>query len=228
MQKYFLLSYPKSGRTWLRLIINKYMLTKYNNLNENLLSANKNLSKISHLCDLIHTHGGFSWEKDVMNFQDLVFNKTILLTRDIKDTLVSSFFHNKHRRGQLNFNGDISDFLKSKYGVKHIKSFYERIKNIEFAYTLDYKDLHYNPFESTKKILTLLGESVTDEILIGSIKYCRFNNLQKKELSNEISLSDKQSMTNKNGLKVREGKIGNYINYLSQKDIEYIEKEFNL
>lgn len=222
----FLLSYPKSGRTWLRMIIGKYISKKYNLEEEDSLTYGKELEKLG-LKNLFHTHASYTWEKEDITLKDLYNKPIILLSRNVNDTIVSYYHHIKYRLGQKRaYKGNISDFIKSNKGVKQIKEFYKNIENMNFIYKTSYEELHANGFEVCKNILEILGEKVDDNILKESIEFCEFSNMQKYEKESKLAISTavKINVNDKKTFKVREGKVNNYKKYLSNEDIEYIEK----
>ena len=117
----YVLSYPKSGRTWLRVLIGKYLSLKYNLPEDEILST-EFMSTSSGLPRVKFSHDGTGqniakpYEQLSRDKQEYTDKKVILLGRDIKDTLVSGYFHATKRKEW--FEGTISEFIRSaQFGV---------------------------------------------------------------------------------------------------------------
>ena len=128
----FIISYPKAGRTWLRALIGKYLSLKYNLPDKNLLETEKLTKKIK-LPPVHFTHDGSEWVQDKplrlkknISYRHLPTDKLkyrnkkiILLSRNIKDIVVSAYFQ-AHNRENV-FNGTISEFIRDeRFGIKRI------------------------------------------------------------------------------------------------------------
>ena len=101
----YIISYPKSGRTWLRALIGKYLSKKHNLPNKKLLET-EYITKVSNIPIARFTHDGAEWTQGNplklllhIEYYNLPKNKSkyknknvILLQRDIKDTVVSAYF----------------------------------------------------------------------------------------------------------------------------------------
>lgn len=225
--KIYLLSYPKSGRTWLRLIIGKYFSLKYKEDEESSLSLGQQLEKYG-LKNLIHTHASYTWVvKQELTLDQLTDAPIILLKRNIKDTLVSYYHHFAYRNRKDRYEGSISDFLRSPQGVSQIKEFYNKTSKMNFIFVTSYEDLHSNAFEVTKTVLHLLGENVDTHLLHGAVEFCKFDNMQKYEKEQKLGISTNVQINPNNveSFKVRQGKVNNFDNYLSKEDIQYIDRE---
>jgi hypothetical protein len=125
----FVISYPKCGRTWLRAIIGKYLILKYDLSESNIVASDK-IAQRSGLAKLSFTHDESamralkSYKTYTANREQYAQHSVILLARDIKDTLVSAYFQASRRISV--FNGSISEFIRDeKFGAKKIISFYQ-------------------------------------------------------------------------------------------------------
>lgn len=233
-----IISYPKSGRTWLRCLIGKY-LCENAGITENRMLRTRYMTSAAGLLRAQFTHDGsatienkshehLSAEKN--KYKDL---KVILLGRDIKDTLVSSYFQTT-RREEI-FEGTIADFIRSKnFGAVKILKFYRQWyeqQNIpdDFLF-IRYEDLHEHPEAVLKKVLFFLGATdVSQTAMRSAIEFCHFKNLKKIETQRKFN-SGILSAADKNdpdSFKMRKGLVGNYRTYLSDDDIEYIHARLN-
>jgi hypothetical protein len=154
--------------------------------------------------------------------------KVVLRTRNIKDTMVSYYFHltrlqNDHRR----FRGTISEFLRhEEYGVQRALTFlriWEASVHIPARFLhIDYERLHAEPeptFE--RQIGLLLDAPVNRDFLRDAIAAGSFEKM--RQLEEKGKIWDPNSKANKDAFKVREGQVGQYRRHLSAPDIDYID-----
>ncbi len=230
----YIVSHPKCGRTWLRLLIGKALCENFGFPDEKMLDIYKLTSKAGMLrTHLIHDHTSYtesykhySLSKDKRIYAN---KKVIFLVRSIKDVLVSYYFHVTKRDND--FNGSISDFIRTeKYGVKRLVNFYNswyESRNIPLEFMiLRYEDMMYDSETNLIKTLKFLGlDNIDVNTIIKAVEFAKFENLKKLERDGffnrkamkVVNKSDDESY------KMRKGKIGGYEQYLNEEDIKYID-----
>src|SRR5207249_4556491 len=121
------ISYPKSGRTWLRALMGAY-LCEANGIQEGLALETEVLAQRAGLPATAFTHDfashgrGIPWQEWRSRGSEYAGRRVLLLTRNIKDTLVSAYFHATKRRRI--FDGPISQFVRSDvFGAKKLVTF---------------------------------------------------------------------------------------------------------
>ncbi|MFQ5645128.1 MAG: sulfotransferase domain-containing protein, partial [Thiogranum sp.] len=123
----YIISFPKSGRTWLRVMIGKALCLKYDLPDDIMLDTPKITSAAGILrTEFIHDYADNTWRE----YSQLPTNKrryakkrVVFLVRNIKDVLVSYYFHSTKRTGD--FSGDISAFVRSeRFGARKVITFY--------------------------------------------------------------------------------------------------------
>ena len=231
----YIISHPKSGRNWLRVLIGKTLCEKFNIPDEIMLDIYKVTSLAGILrTQVIHDHSsyteGYKYYYLPTDKREYARKKVIFLVRNIKDLLVSYYFQVNRREG--NFTGSISDFIRSdKYGVNKIINFYNiwyenRTIPKEFL-LLRYEEMHKNTEEVLARTLKFLGlDEVDYHIIRKAVKFASFSNMKKMEKDNffkrkairPVNINDDDSY------KVRRGIVGGYYNYLSEEDIKYIDQ----
>lgn len=226
----FIVSYPKSGRTWLRALIGKYLITKYDISERDFINI-ESITSQAPVDNVLLTHAGSSWmnePEEVSDFKTYSDRKVILLERGIKDTLVSAFFHASYRNKI--FHGNISQFIRDdEFGIKKILSFYKTwgdycTKHLDNVLTITYEQLHENAGEILIQTLNFIGEENINHLSVEkSVEECSFHNLQKIENQKKI-LSRKSYLVTPTARKIREGKVNGYKKYLSNEDILYINQ----
>ena len=231
----YVISYPKSGRTWLRALIGKYLSLKHDLPEDSILST-KIITSESSLPKVSFTHDGAGMSdktklKHLSHDKQVYANKkVILMGRDIKDTLVSAYFQATKRINV--FDGTISEFIATEeFGAERILGFYDIWSQNQHTpksfLFIRYEDMHQDPRGILGKVLEFIGEvNPVENLLDQSIEYCSFNNLKKLETQNKFKKGIlKPANTNDpESFKVRKGKIGGYTEYLSEEDVAFIDK----
>lgn len=207
-------SFPKTGRTWLKVILDKlglYFLYTHD--------ETPNASRVSYR----------ELSKDKSVFRN---NKVIFLVRDPRDAVVSNYFQAKNR--EYCYKGTLSDFIRDeKHGIEKILHFYnnwyeqKQVKNILI---LTYEDLRKNTKKEIKRILGFIGDKKSDNKIENAISFASFDNMKKLERKGFFSKYYGGTLTpgkkdDKNSYKVRKGKVGGYHEHMSKEDIEFCNKK---
>lgn len=234
----YVVSYPKSGRTWLRLLIGKTLCEKYG-ISEDRMIRMRYMTTAAGLHRTQFIHDGSATD-DNNSYKELSpdksrykNNRIILLSRDIKDILVSSYFQATKR--EETFNGSISDFVRSEYwGAMKILTFYkqwheQRHVPADFLF-VRYEDLHEKPEVVLQNVFSFLGApDMEDRFIQRAIEYCRFENLRRLEKQKRFNsgILSPKDINDPESFKTRKGLVGNYREYLSDADIAYIDKQID-
>ena len=120
----YILSYPKTGRTWLRALVGKALCDRYGLPPQRVLETEA-LTAMAGLPRAGFYHDG-SAMIDALSWRELAADKAayrgkrvLLLGRDVRDTLVSAYFQATRRVDA--FDGPIGAFVRDdRYGVEKI------------------------------------------------------------------------------------------------------------
>ncbi|HLF26794.1 MAG TPA: sulfotransferase domain-containing protein [Anaerolineae bacterium] len=231
----YVISYPKSGRTWLKVLIGKAVCLKFG-LPDSMLLETFELTEAAGLLPTHFTHdyseilSGLPYYALPAVKSEYADKKVIFVVRDVKDVLVSSYFQATKRT--YKYTGSLSDFIRNeKYGVKKVVTFYNiwyRNRHVpEEFLLLRYEEMHRQPEDILAQTLRLMGlAEVERSILKEAIAFAGFENMKKMEANGYFkdpkmrpgNLNDEESF------KVRKGVVGGYRAYLSESDIEYIDQ----
>lgn len=241
-----IMSFPKCGRTWLRLIITHAFYFEFPDLKKgstNFADSLKKLNQQNPQFPLLQmSHDDRPMYKD---YRELGRNKSLykdkkvlFLIRDPRDVMISWYFHLTKRGTKIPYAHMIDASSPEKFitnkvgGLITIIEFYniwlaEGAKLNDFK-ILKYEDLRKNPLKEVKEILNFFEiECLSDASLEKSIEYNEFSRLQKREQNNFYkhgALGGKQDISDKEALKVRRGKVGGYVDYLEDKSIRLMDK----
>ncbi|HBK64408.1 MAG TPA: sulfotransferase, partial [Cyanobacteria bacterium UBA11166] len=116
--EFLIISYPKCGRTWLRLMLGRVFQTHFGLTNANLLELHELAQLNPNIPKIWVSHDDKpQWKKpdelvtDKGEYQD---KKVILLVRDPRDVVVSNYFQKTKRRKV--YDGSLSDYLQESLG----------------------------------------------------------------------------------------------------------------
>lgn len=234
----YIVSYPKSGRTWLRVILGKIICEQFK-IDEKYLLNTIKLTLMAGCTTINWIHDGsglgegyhfrkFRTDKSIFSQKKIIF-----LYRDPHDVMVSSYFHATKRIQKFTkFQGNISEFIRSQgFGIEKLITFYNIWyvnRHIPKDFLLvKYEELHHDTLETIKKIINYINlKDIDEELIIKAINFGSFDNMKKIEynqsLKSKIMVASKQD--DNESYKVRKGKVGGYIDYLNQDDIDYIDR----
>ena len=237
--KNYIISYPKSGRTWLRTLIGKYLCLKYDLSEEKMLVTKHITRKAGLLCTIFHHDGSQMIHR--RPYWELPNDKTwyerknaLILSREVKDTVVSGYFFSAKRlnlHGEPLFQGTLSEYVRDdRYGAKKTLIFYKNWaeqKHIPRRLSsVRYEEMHENAGGVLEKSLRFIGEKkISWRAVEGAVKFCSFENLKRLGLTNKYkdSVLAPGDPDDPESYKMRQGKIGGHADYLSQEDIDYID-----
>lgn len=230
----YFISYHKSGRTWLRVLIGKALSEHYGFPDHQALMFGPITQRYG-ISVIGATHDGSAaldgrkyWEldRDKSRFGE---KKVIFLTRDVRDLIVSSY-HALRKRDKV-FEGSLGDFIRSdEFGVRRILQFYKiwadnRHVPKEFL-LIRYEELHSDAQGQLRKVLDFIGaEHISEACIEAAVEFARFDNMKRMEQTDffQTDLLRPKDPSDKNSFKVRRGLVGGYKDELSQDDIDYID-----
>ncbi len=232
----FIVSYPKTGRTWLRVMLGKAVSLKYD-LDDRLILDTLRLTRRAGLSPTVFSHDGPFLLQNTASYHDLKFNtglyrhkKVIFLVRDIRDTLVSSYFQQSKRTKVEKW--DLCDFIRDeRFGARKIVTFY----NLWFTHRavpedfllIRYEEMHSKPTEVLGAVMRFLNAGEVDpSVLDVAVSYGAFNHMRKMEEKNAFgdSMLRPGTENDNDSYKVRRGKIGGFVDYFTKEDLAYFDE----
>jgi len=219
----WLVSFPKSGNTWVRFILGNLMIDyckKGTTMNFNTM---QNIVPDIYLNKKIPLDIGFSPFPRIIKSHEKYtkkYKRSIYVIRDPKDAMVSyyHFMKDGHNKNIKNF----SEFLKDeKLGIdawcKNVKSW---IGNADVI--IKFEDLKINPEKEIKKILELLKIKIDEEKIRESVRKSSFDKM--KELENKDQSWKEKHNLNKNYSFMRKGTTEQGKKYFRDEDINYFNE----
>jgi hypothetical protein len=228
-----LVSYPKCGRTWLRLMIGKALQLHFDLPESNLLDLYQLADIHSGIPKILVTHDDDpDKEPERLFTSKLLYKdvKVIFLVRDPRDVVVSRYFQVTKRR--QTYDGSLQDFLyKAGGSLDTIIRFHEiwaANHHVPQAFLMvRYEDMSANPAHELRRVLNFIGlEQISDEIVDQVVAYCAFENMRKLEAERRFNTEKLQPISedDENSYKTRKGKIGGYTEYFNEQEIKFLNQ----
>ncbi len=241
-------SYGKSGRTWLRVMLSRFYQTKHHLPSRQLLGFDNLHRKNPAIPRLFFTHDNYL--KDYTGHMDSKLDyyghKVVLLVRDPRDVAVSQFFQWKFRMraGKKDLNqypphgAEISlfDFVRSKTcGLPKIIDFLnlwaQEMSKLNKLLLVRYEDLRADTVGQLKQITDFLGTPGTEEEILDAVAYASVENMRQLEQEKKFWLSGSRLVpkdkSNPDSYKVRRAKVGGWRDYFTEAQAAIIDALVN-
>jgi hypothetical protein len=240
-------SFGKSGRTWLRVMLSGLFREMYG-LPANAILSFDNFHNINPAVPRIFfTHDNyikdFSGEFD--SKRPFYGKRVVLLARDPRDVAVSQFFQWKFRLkpSKVAINNypprgsDIAlfDFVTGDYGgsmqavTDYLNLWARESGSVGQFHLLRYEDLRRAPGEELRRLLDFMQVEASDAQVDAAVEYASFENMKKMEGRQQLRLAGGRMMPrdrqNPDSYKVRRAKIGGYRDYFSDEEVARIDRE---
>lgn len=190
------ISYPKSGRTWLQLMLGEY-ITRHLGLDvQNVIAIKEYTKRLQGVPRIKFAHDERpQWKpasEQVLDKSVYRDQHIILLARDPRDILVSLFFEKTRRvparrSDRPEFKGTINDFVYHDVGgidsiITFFNSWYENRDVPRSFRIVRYEDLRNRTRETLTEVLGWLGiEEVNEQVLEEVLKLGDINKMRKSE-----------------------------------------------
>ena len=185
MQAVFL-SYPKSGRTWVRFMLDNYLCKLFGQTTENVFDAETTLNNHCHV-EWTHLTAAMVlrrhyWQMGPVQVDAAAGLPWIVLTRNFHATLRSAYYQARDRVRV--FDGTPSQFVRStQYGALKIATFYNLVEalrpslpNLTF---IAYEDLKQNPRVGFRAVLEAVGLPIDGGLIEAVLKESSAEHMRK-------------------------------------------------
>jgi hypothetical protein len=238
-----IVSYGKSGRTWLRVLISRFYQLCYGLGSERLLGYDNLHRKDRRIPRIFLTHDNYiaDWSGNRASKRDFYDKRVILLVRSPQDVAVSQYFQWKFRMrpGKKALNDypehgaevSLYDFAMGQAGLAKIIDFMnlwaserERVKDLLIV---RYEDLRADTPGTFARIVRFLGAPDDAEAIRGAVEYASVENMRKLETKRVFWLSGgrmtARDSQNPDSYKVRRAKVGGYRDYFDDEEVARID-----
>jgi len=235
---FLIIGHPKSGNTWLKVMISRLYQLRYDLPESKLINTDEFARKIPEIPRLAATNAYYSYEGEVGKLlavgapdNPLRHKPVLFLARNPIDIAVSwyhQFTKRQSRAKQELINHWIEnpidrntvqmwDFVRySDIGlpslIEYQNTWVRNVQELEHGLLVKYEELRTEPVPTLLKITRLMGEDFSEEEVRAAVEWGSFDNLQKLETSGTFSQGG-MKLVNANDpstFKVRRGKVGGY------------------
>ncbi len=243
--------HPKSGGTWLRVMLSRIYQTKYGLRPHLLVKSDELCNYVAALPRFLITNGHYAYEGAVKRLFEEVDTgrafhgkKVILLIRHPCDIAVSWYLQFKNRtkaykrelieatlrhpvrRDEIS----IRDFvLHSELGltaiIEYLNEWEKLVSRVPLRLVVRYEDLRSRPADTLRRVVSFIGEDVADGTIEEAVAFGSFDNLRSMEMANFFKSGGLSLRDPKNPdtYKVRRGKVGGYRDYFNHEDVALMD-----
>jgi sulfotransferase family protein len=236
---YAVVSFGKSGRTWLRVMISRIYQRRHG-LSEELIEYSNYHRANPALPRVLFTHDNYLRDYTGHGGGKAAFTKkpVLLLVRHPADITMSQYFQWKHRmrphKVLLNQYPPVDDsvteydFMMGSSGLPKVNAWLNEwavaLDSLESSLVVRYEDMRSNTQVELRRIADFMGMKATDEEVADAVEWARFENMKQRE-SEASSSSDRlraADVSNPDSFKTRRAKVGGYQDYFDDAQVEAI------
>jgi Sulfotransferase domain len=239
-----LMSFGKSGRTWLRLMLSR-VFQQVAGVDSGTMLEFDNFKRIDPaIPSLYFTHGNYlrNYTGDWTTKADFYAKRILMLTRDPRDIAVSQYFQWKFRmlprKKMLNdyppHGADVSLFdfvVDPKAGLPVILDFLEvwqrELPKAKDSVVVRYEDMRADPGRELGRALDFLGVSYSQQQLDEAVAFASYENMKQLEQKQVFRTHGQRLVPgdreNPDSYKVRRAKVGGYRDYFSDEQVAEID-----
>jgi hypothetical protein len=248
---FLIIGHPKSGNTWLKVMISRLYQIRYDLPESKLINTDEFARKIPEIPRLAATNGYYSYEGEVGKLlatgaadNPLRHKPVLFLARNPIDIAVS-WYHQFTKRQSRAKQELINHFIEhpvdrrtvqmwefvrhSDIGlpslIEYQNTWARNVQELEHGMLAKYEQLRTEPVPTLHKITQLMGEDFSEEEVRVAVEWGSFENLQKLETSGTFSQGG-MKLVNANDpstFKVRRGKVGGYKDDFDTHQVEELE-----
>jgi hypothetical protein len=241
---YVLMSWGKSGRTWLRVMLSRFYQLACG-IPEGRMLEFDNLKRANPaIPSVFFTHGNYlrNYTGNWTDKSEFYGKRIVMLVRDPRDIAVSQYFQWKYRmRPTKKILNDypahgaevpIFDFMMNReVGLPEIIAFLEiwerELPRVRDSIVVRYEDMRADPAAALARVLSFLGTPGTDAQIREAVAYAAYDNMKQLETRRVFRLSGLRlrpgDRAKPQSYKVRRAKVGGWRDYFDDEQIRAID-----
>lgn len=238
-------SFGKSGRTWLRVMLSHLFRVMYA-LPANAILGFDNFHHFNNAVPRIFfTHDNYikDFTGDASSKKPFYDKRVVLMARDPRDAAVSQYFQWKFRmkpnKKAINdyppqdAEVDLFDFVTGANGggipgiIEYLNLWAAESSRLGHFHLLRYEDLRKAPAKELRALLDFMQLEASDEHIAAAVEYSAYENMKKMEQKKQFRFAGGRMMpkdkNNPDSFKVRRAKVGGYRDYFSDEQVAEID-----
>ena len=249
---FLIIGHPKSGNTWLKVMISRLYQLRYDLPESKLINTDEFARKIPQIPRLAATNGYYSYEGEVGKLlasgaadNPLRHKPVLFLARNPIDIAVS-WYHQFTKRQSRAKQELINHFIEhpvdrrtvqmwefvrhSDIGlpslIEYQNTWARNVQDLEHGMLAKYEQLRSEPVPTLHRITQLMGEDFSEEEVRAAVEWGSFDNLQKLETSGTFNQGGMKlvNASDPSTFKVRRGKVGGYKDELAPDDAAMLDR----
>jgi hypothetical protein len=242
---FVIVSPPKCGRTWLRMMLSRFFQIRYGLPEDELLGYDNYHEMNSAIPRIRFTHDRYikDYTGNHDSKRDFYRKNVILLVRDPRDVAVSNYFQwintvNPYKKALLNLPENPAGVpvfeyaMMPRFGIPRTVDFLNawapELEKTRSSLLIRYEDMRAEPARILDDILSFMHIHASPEEINQVVKQTSFENMKKLEQNQTIKSESRRLMIkdpdNPDAFKVRRGKVGGYRDYFSDQELQDIDR----
>ncbi|MCP4904547.1 MAG: sulfotransferase domain-containing protein [bacterium] len=239
-------SFGKSGRTWLRVMISRYYQLMFSIPERVLLGFDNYHRRNPDIPKIFFTHDNYikDYTGEFDSKSSFYSKKVVLLVRNPKDIAVSQYFQWQHRmrpaKKRLNrypaHGSDVPAFdfvMDENIGlpgiIDYLNLWAREAERVTDLLVIRYEDMRKDPDAVLRRVMAFANGSPSDAgAIAGAVEYASLENMRKLEEKNVFWLAGGRMKPGKKGdpnsYKVRRAKVGGYKDYFTADESAQIDE----
>lgn len=240
-----IVSFGKSGRTWVRVMLSRFYQVKHGLSARHLIGFDNLHKKNAAIPKLFFTHDNYI--KDYTGNRDTKADfydkKVVLLVRDPFDTAVSQFFQWKYRMRpgkkalnqypQHGSDTSVFDFVMDEDAglpkiIDYLNLWASESRKIKDLLIVRYEDLRADTAQALERIVNFIGTPGSEAEIREAVNFASVENMRQMEEKKTFWLSGSRMVAkdrkNPNSYKVRKAKVGGYRDYFDDQQIARMQQ----
>lgn len=234
----FLVGHPKSGNTWLTLMLGVLIEKKFNN-KINLNNISEFIPSFHHRDNQIENYSQFPDPRFFRNegpiYPDL-YPKTIYIIRDPRASYVSYYHHCVHDTGRMDWKmEDFIDEMLANGCIKslepyllrwdrHVKEWLDRAERQPVLF-VKFEEMKQDSYEVLKKAVDFIGLHCSEDEIRLAVQRGDFKSMRKEEMDH--GAAPYSGTKGEGGFFIRKGKVDGWKEELSKESAGKIATEFS-
>jgi len=247
-----IIGHPKSGNTWLKVMISRLFQVRYDLPASRLINTDELALRHPEIPRLAASNGYYSYEGVIGDAlapdapdSELRHKPVLFIARHPCDIAVSWFFQftkrqSRHKQELINHFIDhpidrrtiqMWDFVRTSdiglpFLVEYLNTWEQNIAHLEHGMILKYEDLRARPAESLRRVVDHMGCEFSDAEIGEAVRFGSFENLRKLETGGFFRQGGMtlRNPDDPNTFKVRRGKVGGYRDYFTPEQAAELEE----
>ena len=238
-------SFGKSGRTWLRVLLSRFFQLRYGLRKSAFIGFDNLHRRDARIPRIFFTHDNYlrDYTGNLDNRADFYDRRTVLLVRHPADVAVSQYFQWKfrmrpHKKGLNKYpehGAEVSvfDFVTDENAglpkvIEFMNAWARELPRVRDKLVVRYEDLRADTGGELGRVLRFMGQEPTAAELQDCVAFASVENMRQLEEKQTFWLAGSRmrpkDKDNPNSYKVRRAKVGGYRDYFDDAQAAALER----